>query len=401
MGAIYNISIWFYIIAIRITALFYPKAKLWIKARQDIFKKLIKALQKSNNIVWLHCASLGEFEQAKPIIKCYKLKNPDHQILLTFFSPSGFEIEKNTPLANWVFCLPADTKSNAKKFIQIVNPIKVIFIKYEFWFNYMAELHKKNIPLYSIATIFRNDQHFFKYKWFAKQLKHVTHFFVQDEKSAQLLKKTGYNNCTISGDTRFDNVLANTKKSKKIPLINMFSETKKSIICGSTWPKDEKILIKYIKNHPENNYIIAPHELNNISNLQKQTNALLYSNTNEKNILNSNVLIIDNIGMLSNIYKYGDLAYIGGGFGAGIHNILEAVAFGLPVIFGPKYQKSNEAICLIEEKGAISISNYKQLSSAIDSLNNFNKSIALNYIKKNTGAIEKILKTKIKNASVF
>ena len=225
--------------------------------------------------------------------------------------------------------------------------------------------------------------------------------FLQDENSAQLLEKIGYNNYTISGDTRFDTALANKIKSKNIPIINIFSKGKKCIICGSTWPKDEKILIKYIKNHPENNYIIAPHELSNISNLQKQTNAILYSNTNEENILTSNVLIIDNIGMLSNVYKYGDLAYIGGGFGAGIHNILEAVVFGLPVIFGPNYYKHNEAISLIQKKGAISISNYKQLKLAIDSLNTFNKSIALNYIKQNTGATQKILGTHINNSSVF
>ena len=401
MNTIYNISIWFYIIAIQIAALFNHKAKLWITTRKDLFKKLSKTLKNNNKIVWVHCSSLGEFEQGKPIIKSYKSKNPDHQILLTFFSPSGFEIRKKTSVANWVFCLPADTKSNAKRFIQLVSPIKVIFIKYEFWFNYMSELHKNNIPFYSVSTVFRDGQHFFKYKWFANQLKHVTHFFVQDENSAQLLKKIGCNNYTISGDTRFDTALANKIKAKNMPIINMFSKGKKCIICGSTWPKDEKILIKYIKNNPEKKYIIAPHELTNISNLKKQTNALLYSNTNEGNILTSNVLIIDNIGMLSNIYKYGDIAYIGGGFGAGIHNILEAVAFGLPVIFGPNYYKHNEAISLIQEKGAISISNYTQLRLAIDSLNTFDNSIALNYIKKNAGATQKILATQIINSSVF
>ena len=400
----YNISIWFYLIAIQIAALFNHKAKLWNKNRKDIFEKISKTLinnNKNNKIVWFHCASLGEFEQGKPIIKSYKSKNPDHQILLTFFSPSGFEIRKKTSVANWVFYLPADTKSNAKRFIQIVKPIKVIFIKYEFWFNYMAELHKNNIPFYSVSTIFRDSQHFFKYKWFTKQLKYVTHFFVQDKNSAQLLKKIGYNNYTISGDTRFDTALANKIKSKNIPIIDVFRKGKKCIICGSTWPKDEKILIKYIKNHPENKYIIAPHELTNISNLKKQTNAILYSNASEENILTSNVLIIDNIGMLSNIYKYGDLAYIGGGFGAGIHNILEPAAFGLPVIFGPNYYKHNEAIRLIQKKGAVSISNYIQLRSAINSLNAFNKSIALNYIKNNSGATQKILSTQINNSSVF
>jgi 3-deoxy-D-manno-octulosonic-acid transferase len=391
MNTIYNISIWFYVIAIRISALFNPKAKLWIEERKDLFKKLKQSLKNSHKIVWFHCASLGEFEQGKPIIEAYKLKHPSHQILLTFFSPSGFEIRKKTPLVNWVFYLPADTKSNAKKFINIANPIKAVFIKYEFWFNYMAELNKQNIPFYSVSTIFRNGQSFFKYKWFAKQLQHVNHFFVQDEKSAQLLKMIGFSNYTISGDTRFDSVLANTQNSVNIPLVELFSKNKNTIICGSTWFKDEMLLIQYIKNHPGNNYIIAPHELDNIYKLQKQTHGLLYSNANEENILTTNVLIIDSVGMLSNIYKYGNLAYIGGGFGSGIHNILEAVAFGLPVVFGPNYQKYNEAICLINKKGAISISNYEELNSAIDILNTFDKSIALNYIKENSGATKRIL----------
>ncbi|MEC9209407.1 MAG: glycosyltransferase N-terminal domain-containing protein [Bacteroidota bacterium] len=391
MNLIYNISIWFYVIAIRFSALVKPKAKLWTEGQKNIFKKIEPALKDSKNVVWFHCASLGEFEQGKSIIEAYKLKHPTHQILLTFFSPSGFEIKKTTPLANWVCYLPADTKSNAKKFISIVKPIKAVFVKYEFWFNYMAELKKQNIPFYSVSTIFRDEQNFFKYKWQTKQLKNVTHFFVQDKNSAELLQSVGFKNVTISGDSRFDNVLTNSKNPVKIPLIETFSKNKHTIICGSTWPKDEIFLAKYIKKHPTNNYIIAPHELHHISDLKKQMNGLLYSDANEKNILTSNVLIIDNIGLLSSIYQYGNLAYIGGGFGSGIHNILEAVAFGLPVIFGPNYQKFNEAICLINKKGAISISNYEELRSAIDNLKTFDKSIALTYIKQNTGATKKIL----------
>ena len=391
MRLIYNISIWLYVVTIRIASLYNLKAKKWVKGRENIFSELEAVVRNQKNIVWFHCASLGEFEQGKPIIEAYKLNHPTHQILLTFFSASGFEIKKNTALANWVFYLPADTTSNAKKFINLVNPIKVVFIKYEFWFNYMYQLKKQNIPFYSVSTIFREGQVFFKYQWFAKQLKNVTHFFVQDEKSAELLNSIGFSNFTISGDTRFDSVVANTKNPTKIALVELFSKNKKTIICGSTWAKDEMILIQYIKNHPEDNYVIAPHELDNISNLQKQTNGLLYSNANEKNIFTTNVLIIDSIGLLSTIYQYGNLAYIGGGFGSGIHNILEAASFGLAVIFGPNYQKFNEAISLINKKGAISISNYEELSSAIDIFNTFDQSIALNYIKENSGATNKIL----------
>ena len=391
MRLIYNISIWLYVVTIRIASLYNLKAKKWVKGRENIFSELEAVVRNQKNIVWFHCASLGEFEQGKPIIEAYKLNHPTHQILLTFFSASGFEIKKNTALANWVFYLPADTTSNAKKFINLVNPIKVVFIKYEFWFNYMYQLKKQNIPFYSVSTIFREGQVFFKYQWFAKQLKNVTHFFVQDEKSAELLNSIGFSNFTISGDTRFDSVVANTKNPTKIALVELFSKNKKTIICGSTWAKDDIILIQYIKNHPENNYVIAPHELDNISNLQKQSNGLLYSNANEKNIFTTNVLIIDSIGLLSTIYQYGNLAYIGGGFGSGIHNILEAASFGLAVIFGPNYQKFNEAISLINKKGAISISNYEELSSAIDIFNSFDQSIALNYIKENSGATNKIL----------
>jgi len=391
MNLIYNISVWFYVIAIRFSALFKPKAKLWIEGRKDIFKKLETALKESENIVWFHCASLGEFEQGKPIIEAYKLKYPTHQILLTFFSPSGFEKCKNYKCANWIFYLPADTKSNVQKFISIVKPIKIIFIKYEFWFNYMAELKKENIPFYSVSAIFRDGQPFFKYKWWAKQLKNVTHFFVQDEKSAQLLNRIGFSNYTISGDTRFDNVLTNARNPVRIPLIERFSKRKLTMICGSTWPKDEMILAKYIKGHPERNYIIAPHEMLHISDLQKQTDALLYSKANKENILTTNVLIIDSIGLLSSVYQYGKLAYIGGGFGSGIHNILEAVTFGLPVIFGSNYQKSNEATELINQKGAISISNYKELTSAINYLSTFDKKIATDYIYTNRGATRSII----------
>ena len=274
-----------------------------------------------------------------------------------------------------------------------MKPIKVVFIKYEFWFNYMGELKKQNISFYSVSSIFRDGQAFFKYKWWAEQLKNVTHFFVQDKNSAELLKSIGFKNTTISGDSRFDSVLANTQNPVRIPLIEQFSKSKPTIICGSTWPKDEIILVKYIKDHPENNYIIAPHELQNISDLKKQTNALLYSMADDKNIFTSNVLIIDSIGILSHIYSYGSIAYIGGGFGSGIHNILEAVTFGLPAIFGPNYQKFNEATELIALKGAKSISNYTELTLAIDSFANFDQKIATNYIKNSTRTTATILES--------
>ena len=393
MNTLYNISIWIFSIAVHIASLFNPKAKQWIKGRKGIYTKLEKALKNEQSIVWFHCASLGEFEQGKPIIEGYKIKHPTHKILLTFFSPSGYKIHENYNEVDWVFYLPADTKKNAKKFISIINPIKVIFIKYEFWFNYMTELNKKNIPFYSVSSIFSKEQAFFKYDWVAKQLNNVSHFFVQDQNSKELLKNIGFSNCTITGDTRFDSVITNTQNEISMPLIEKFSKNKTTIICGSTWPKDEALLAQYIKKNPNYNYIIAPHEMLHINELKSQTNALLFSRANSINIRNSNVLIIDSIGILSTLYKYGDIAYIGGGFGVGIHNTLEAVAFGLPVLFGPNYQKFNEAKELINMRGAISISNYKELNSAINIFTAFDKSIAINYVKENSGATVKILNT--------
>jgi len=393
MNSLYNISIQLYVIAIRFAALFNAKAKLWTKGRKAIFQKIEEVTKGERNIVWFHCASLGEFEQGKPIIEGYKQKYPSHKILLTFFSPSGFEIRKNTPLADFVSYLPADTKSNAKKFISIVKPIKVIFIKYEFWLNYMAELKKQNISFYSVSAIFRAEQAFFKYKWWAEQLKNVTHFFVQDKNSAELLKSVGFKNTTISGDSRFDSVLSTTQNPKSFPLIKQFCKTKPTIIYGSTWLKDETLLSQFIKENPQYNYIIAPHEMHHISHLQKQTGAQLFSTSNTENINSNNVLIMDSIGILSSIYQYANIAYIGGGFGSGIHNILEAVTFGLPVIFGPNYQKFNEATKLIALGGAKSISNYTELTLAIDSFANFDQTIATNYIKNSSGATEKILES--------
>ncbi|MDP7567259.1 MAG: glycosyltransferase N-terminal domain-containing protein, partial [Flavobacteriales bacterium] len=302
-------------------------------------------------------------------------------------------IRKNTPLADFIFYLPSDTKANAKRFIQLVNPIKVIFIKYEFWFNYMAECKKQNIPFYSVSSIFRKEQAFFKYKWFTKQLSNVTHFFVQNKISADLLKSIGFSNTTISGDSRFDSVLETTKNPKQFPLIEDFCKCKPTIICGSTWPKDEILLAQYIKENPQYNYIIAPHELHHISKLQKQTNALLFSKSTEQNIFTSNVLIIDSIGILSHIYSYGSIAYIGGGFDSGIHNILEAVTFGLPVIFGPNYKKFNEANELIALGGVVSIANYQELNLAIKHYNIFDSTISTNYIKNHSGATEIILES--------
>ena len=388
MRFLYNFSIYLYIISIRIASLFNAKAKIWLNGRKNIFENLKHSVKNENNIVWFHCASLGEFEQGKPIIEHYKNKYPSHKILLTFFSPSGFQVKKQYEKVHWVFYLPADTARNAKRFIEIVRPLKVVFIKYEFWFNYMNELKRRAIPFYSAASIFRKEQPFFVYtnSWFAKQLKNVTHFFVQDSHSKELLSSIEINNVTISGDTRFDCVKSNAQNTKPLPLIETFSKNKPTIICGSTWPRDEVILTNYIRKNPQYNYIIAPHEMNNINRLKKETNALLFSAANQQNICDTNVLIIDSIGLLSSIYRYGKMAYIGGGFGIGIHNVLEAITFNIPVIFGPNYKRFNEAKELIKLGTARSISNYEELKSSIEFFCDFKPAQIKNYIDKKIGA---------------
>ena len=343
MSTLYNTIIHLYIIIIYIASVYNQKAKKWINGRRNIFPKLKNEIQYTKDIVWFHCASLGEFEQGKTIIEKYKLKYPKHKLLLTFFSPSGFEFQKNCKIVDWVFYLPADTKKNAEKFIEIVNPIKVIFVKYEFWYNYINTLYKKNIPILFVSTIFRKNQLFFKNKWIANQLKKISHFYLQDKKSQDLLSNIEIQNSTICGDSRFDNIIKNSSNKKEFPLIKIFCKTRPTIIFGSIWPKDFTIINQFIKAHNNYNYIIAPHELTYVNYLQKKTNSQLYSEIQQNNINLKNIIIIDNIGMLSTVYKYGKISYIGGGFNNGIHNILEPIIFGKPVIFGPKHQKFTEA----------------------------------------------------------
>ena len=391
MQTLYNISIYLYIISIHIYSLFNTKSKLWVKGRKRIFKKIKNKLSQEKNIVWIHCSSLGEFEQAKPIIINYRKKYQNHKILLTFFSSSGYEVQKDYKNVDWVFYLPADTKKNSKKFLDIVKPIKVIFIKYEFWFNYIQECRKRQIPFYMIASVFRKNQFILKYEWFKKQLSKISHFFVQDEKSALLLKSKGIYNTTVTSDTRFDNVILNRINKVDVPAVNDFVKDKKTIIFGSTWKKDEDLLMSFIKKNNQLNYILAPHELNNIESIQRKTKGLLYSKYKKSKLITSNILIIDKIGILSNIYQYGDVAYIGGGFGKGIHNILEPLTFGVPVIFGPNYKKYNEAREVLRKGIGYSINNLQELTNAFKKLAVVDNKLAIDYIEENSGATKEIL----------
>ena len=367
MLIIYNIALLLYFFAVYVAAIFNPKARLWVNGRKDT--KYINTKQS----IWFHFASLGEFEQGRPVLEYYRAKYPNQKIVVTFFSPSGYEIRKNTPLADAVYYLPLDTAANARHFIDTIQPILAIFTKYEYWYHFFNELHKRQIPLYIISGIFSPGQVFFR--WYGglhrKMLSFVTYFFVQDEQSIQLLQSININNALISGDTRFDRVWANAQAPKALPVINEFKNNHKTFIGGSTWPDDEKLIATLVNDYTDWKFIIAPHEISeekikNLINLLPANSVIRHSQLDTHlPLTNYQTIIIDNIGMLSSLYQYGDIAYIGGGFGAGIHNTLEAAAFGLPVIFGPNYNRFKEACDLIDEQTGFSISNEAELKSTV------------------------------------
>ena len=371
------------------------------KGQHQAFALLKEKIEPDTRYVWFHAASLGEFEQGRPVIEQLKREKPETKILLTFFSPSGYEIRKNYAGADIVSYLPLDVPGNAWYFVNLVKPSKAIFIKYEFWPNYLLALQAENIPVVSISAIFRPEQVFFKDygKWYKKLLLTFQHIFVQDKFSKELLQAHGINNVTVAGDTRFDRVYDLYQQAKQLPLIEEFVKgAEKVIVAGSTWPKDEELLVQYLRLHPDVKLIMAPHEVHNshIAEISKLLDGkfVRYSDATAENVKSTNCLVVDIIGILSSIYRYANVTYIGGGFGVGIHNTLEAAVYGLPVVFGTNYQKFREARELIAIGGAFSISNYVTLEAQFDLLlkdNNAGK-IAGEYVKSNTGATEMILK---------
>lgn len=369
---LYRLSIATYVFLLNIASFFNPKAKLWVEGRKNWRQKLKQQVNPNDEYYWFHAASLGEFEQGRPVIEEIKLQNPNIKIVLSFFSPSGYEIRKNYPGVDIVCYLPADSASNARDFINIINPIKAFFIKYEYWYFFLNQLKTNKIPTFIFSSIFREKQLFFKPygKFYRNMLKCFTHIFVQDEISSQLLNSINIKNHTIAGDTRFDRVMTIAKNADKLPLVEKFKGNDTILIAGSTWPKDEQFIAQYINESNDNTkFIIAPHEVHkeHIQQIEKLLNCeySLYSNANISSINNSKVLIIDSIGLLSAMYQYGNIAYIGGGFGVGIHNTLEAATFAMPIIFGPNYSKFKEAKDLIHFKAAFSFSQQEQLNTLI------------------------------------
>lgn len=420
MKVLYDISIYLYLFALRTASLFHPKARLWVKGRRHVFAGLqADAASSSAPSVWFHCASLGEFEQGRPLIERYRLRYPEHRILLTFFSPSGYEIRKSYAGADRVLYLPLDTPGNAERFIDIVKPAAVFFVKYEFWFNYLNELNRRKIPTYLVSGIFREDHYFFKSygRWFRNQLHCFTHFYLQDAASEKLLNGIGYKNTSVTGDTRFDRVSEIAANVREIVLAKQFVRGKKVLIAGSSWSGDEKLMqhfrLKGSRPAATGNkhgaimplcekVIIAPHETDakHISAIEAgfegKAATLRYSVATAATVDAADVLIIDNIGMLSSLYQYGTVAFIGGGFGKGIHNILEAAAFGLPVIFGPNYEKFTEAKELIRLGGAFAVGSSAELEQTLQLLSDPDvlrtaAQVARMYIESRVGASGRIL----------
>jgi 3-deoxy-D-manno-octulosonic-acid transferase len=407
MRSLYNLGIRFYGFSIFLAGFFNEKAKKWRIGRKDIFSKLSEAFQSSNEpSAWFHCASLGEFEQGRPVIEAFRKKFPQYKILLTFFSPSGYEARSDYKEVDFVFYLPLDTPFNAKKFIEIVKPTIAVFVKYEFWFNFLSALKNENIPSFIISAKFRNDQYFFKSTggWFRKQLLNYNTLFLQDEGSEILLRKYGINNVVVCGDTRFDRVINIAQQSYSNPLIQKFKNNQILWICGSTWEEDEKIIFPIFQNlirtGQKIKLLIIPHEVSEerIKSIESNYSMTLrYSEATENNIHAANVMILDKMGLLSYLYRYGDIAYIGGGFGKGIHNLPEAAVYGIAVLFGPNYHKFIEAEDLINNGGGFSIASVRELESAIAKLlsdKGYRKkcgTAGAEYIQSGHGATERII----------
>jgi len=374
----YNVLIYLYLLGVAILSRFNEKVRKMWRGEREAFSILKEKVDPEAKYVWFHAASLGEFEQGRPLMEQLRREHPEYKILLTFFSPSGYEVRKNYEGADIITYLPLDTITNARRFLRLVHPVMAFFIKYEFWYNYLHILKHRNVPVYSVSSIFRPDQVFFK--WYGRQygrvLKCFTHFFVQNELSQELLVKLGITNTTIVGDTRFDRVLQIKEAARQLPVVEAFKQDYKVFVAGSSWPPDEEIFIKYFNEHKDWKLIIAPHvigvdHLQQIEKLLKGRKVIRYTEaeksltSNSSSLISSDVLIINCYGLLSSIYHYGDVAYVGGGFGVGIHNLLEAAVWDVPVFFGPNNQKFQEAQAL-KKSGGFEIHDYEEFARMMD-----------------------------------
>ncbi|WDF69139.1 glycosyltransferase N-terminal domain-containing protein [Sphingobacterium oryzagri] len=406
MRVFYDLGIGFYALILRLIAPFHSKAKRWVDGRKGLLKYIEQTIEFKQKPIWFHFASLGEFEQGRSIMEAIKSQYPNEKIVVTFFSPSGYEIRKNTPLADHVFYLPLDTAKNARMFLALINPKFAVFTKYEYWYHYFKALRAQNIPLFMVSAIFREDQVFFKWYggFFRKILKQVSFFFAQNIDSVHWLKSIHIKQAGLAGDTRFDRVVSLPKQRQVIAAVETFIQSADQVIvAGSTWPEDEQLLAAWLQQANATKILLAPHEIGqqHLDQLaQLFPTGLFFSqfaSYSSDAIAVSPVLIIDNIGMLSSLYGYGDLCYIGGGFGAGIHNTLEAATYGKPVIFGPKYYKFQEAKDLLEIGAGFSIDGKDQLFATLNALSVPEKQslageAARKYVVEKAGATPIIMK---------
>lgn len=400
---IYNLVIYLYVSAVRLAALFNKKVSAMVKGEKDAFSVLQRRMDPKAKYIWFHAASLGEFEQGRPLIEEIRKRYPEYKILQTFFSPSGYEVRKDYKGADVVCYLPLDTPAHARRFVELAHPCMAFFVKYEFWKNYLTELERRRIPVYSVSSIFRPGQLFFR--WYGgtyrRTLKCFTHLFVQNQESVELLKRIGITNTTIVGDTRFDRVLEICRQARELPMVELFKGENLTMVAGSSWAPDEDIFIPYFNEHPDMKLIIAPHVISEthieeiIHKLRRPV--VRYSQITEDKARQADCMIIDCFGLLSSIYRYGEIAYIGGGFGVGIHNTLEAAVYGIPVIFGPNNQKFMEAQGLKQAQGGFEIHSPADFNPLMDKFRTdygfLDKSgkKAGNYVRNNAGALEKIM----------
>jgi len=406
VNLLYNITIQLASVVLKLLSLFNNKLKLGVDGRALTFNKLDQFLNKGDKTLWFHCASLGEYEQGLPIFTELRKDYPNHKIVLSFFSPSGYEIRKNAPFADLVVYLPLDTKNNAKRFINLVNPELTVFVKYEIWPNYLNEIKSRGLRAILISAVFRKDQSFFK--WYGSQTKKALfafeHIFTQNETSKKLLESINYTNATISGDTRFDRVSNQLNTDNNLDFIKVFKDNKLCIVVGSSWPEDESLIIEFINNYVgiPIKFIIAPHNIKSkqIENIQTNLKkpSILFTQKEKKDLSQYDVFILDTIGLLSKAYSYADIAYVGGAMGnTGLHNILEPAVFGIPIIIGKNYQKFPEAFDMIKNKGVKSVSNITELGTELNSLINDPESRLTtgnqnaDFIKKNKGAVIQIM----------
>ncbi|HFX18225.1 MAG TPA: 3-deoxy-D-manno-octulosonic acid transferase [Flavobacteriales bacterium] len=406
MRLLYNIILTISENLLRVFGNFFgSKIKAFKEGQTDVFNHLRQCLKPEKEVIWVHVSSLGEYEQALPVIERLKKQYPDKQILLSFFSPSGYEVKKDKTPADCVVYLPIDTPKNTQKFVDLVKPKMVFFVKYDLWPNYLIKLQKEQIPTYLISGLFKDNHSFFKWynKWLKNTLKSFNHFFVQDDLSKQVLEKHGFKNVTVTGDTRFDRVYYIAQENHHFDFVNDFKNNQKLLIAGSTWPKDETLLIQYINSsHQAFKTIIAPHEVDeaHVNQIYQQLDkkTIRYTDiTDQTNLKDYDVIILNTIGLLNKLYKYADVVYIGNGFGKSIHNIQEPAVFGTPIITGPNIQKFNEAIDLANSGGLTVIKNYKELKNVLDNLwsdenlRHEKAQITKAYALENVGATQKIM----------